>query len=157
MLGRPADAVAPLELSIDLATANQFGWWGNFSVAALSSAKCGLGDVEAARRGWDETLAKARAMHDGGMEAAILQQRATMLAEVPDADPGAILQDLERAAGLDEEIGARPRLASVLVQQAAILERLGRNGDAEERRSRADALYAEMGLAPSSQHVGSPG
>jgi tetratricopeptide (TPR) repeat protein len=142
----PGDAVAPLQISYDLASKNEFTWWQNISEAGLSSAQCAMGDLETARAGWAKTLAAAVADHDLGTEALIRAQRARRLAAAPNPDWSEIAEDLERAAALDAQTGARPREARARLDLAAALAQLGRTADAEASRRRALDLFRDVGL-----------
>jgi hypothetical protein len=144
---RPDDAVAPLQLSYDLAGQNDAAWWRNISEAGLSSTHCADGDLDAARSGWAKTLASAVADHDFGTEALIRAQRAQHLAAGPDPDWPEIIEDLERAADLQQAIGARPREARARLELAGALERVGRTADAAAARQRSQDLFHDMGLA----------
>lgn len=144
---RPGDAVAPLQVSYELAGQNGAAWWQNLSEAGLSSTQCAFGNLDAARAGWARTLAAAIADHDLGAEALIRFQRARRLADGPDPDWSEIAEDLERAAALQQQVGARPREARARLGLAEALDHLGRTADAAAARERAELLFREMGLA----------
>jgi ATP/maltotriose-dependent transcriptional regulator MalT len=143
---RPDDALAPLRISYDLASKNDVAWWQNVSEAGLSSTECAVGNLDAARAGWEKTIATAVADNDLGTEAVIRAQRARRLAAAPDPDWAAIAVDLERAAALNEQIGARPREARARLDLATALRHLGREAEAAASRNRAEALFRDMGL-----------
>jgi hypothetical protein len=68
-------------------------------------------------------------------------------AGLADADQSAVVDDLEASIRLYDELGARPRLAEVLRDEAGVFERLGRTDEAGDRRRRAAELSAAMGIA----------
>ena len=146
-LGRPDRAVPFLEASRALGREHRMEMWMDATNASISSAQCSLGDVEAARTGWQEALEAARNKGDSGLEATILYQRAHALSTTPDADWEAILADLGASVALSKELGTKPREAMALRDSAAVLDRLGRSGEAGAARAKADTLVGEMGIA----------
>jgi tetratricopeptide (TPR) repeat protein len=145
-MGRPQAAIQPLQLSHDMATVAEAGWWKNMSGAALSSSSCALGDLDAARGGWDEALEVAARSHDTGAEASIRYQRAITLSQSPDPDWAAVAADLEWTSSVLETAGARPREARARLEYARALEELGRPGEADEQRRRANKLFVDLGI-----------
>jgi tetratricopeptide (TPR) repeat protein len=144
---RPDDALAPLQISYDLAGQNDAAWWRNISDAGLSSAQCATGGLETARAGWSRSIAAAIATRDPGTEALIRAQRARTLAGTPKPDWTEIAADLEQAAALEAQIGARPREARARVALAVAYDALARTTDAQRERDRAAVLFRELGIA----------
>ena len=145
-LGRADRAIGPLQYSQDLGRKHNIEIWRDVTQASLSAAQCSLGDISAAREGWDRTLDLARQKHDTGAEALTLYQRAKSLAKTPDPDWTAILADLEASIALFRVQGVRPREVAALEESSAILERLGRSAEATAARVRAGELLTEMGI-----------
>lgn len=143
---RPIDAVAPLQMSYDLGGQIGASWWQNISEAGLSSIQCAMGDLAAARAGWGRTLATAMGEHDVGTEALIRSQRARTLAAGEAPDWTEIATDLERAATIQSQIGARPGEARARLDLARAYDALGRHADASRERAQATRLLRAIGL-----------
>lgn len=144
--GRFDDALQTLGHSNQLSIQLDEHWFRNYTDAGMTSARCALGDLEAARAEWERAIAKARELHDPSQEADIVAGRATVLAAMPDPSWPEILADLDRADALYRGLGLRPRHVRVLVERARALDALGRAEAASA--SRAEAASIGAAIAP---------
>jgi tetratricopeptide (TPR) repeat protein len=142
--GRPEDAIAALERSQDLAEFCDAGSMLSLSGAWLSSARARRGDDTVAS--FAGPIARAHASGDRYAEALVLQLRAGARRAQADPDSNGAIEDLEAAAGLLEELGARPALARVLTDLAAALRLTDRQDEAREVGRRAEELAGTTGL-----------
>jgi tetratricopeptide (TPR) repeat protein len=111
----------------------------------LATARARLGDLDPSR--FDGPLAQARQAGSRMSEGLVRLQRGIALsgdeAHLPEA-----LDDLAAAAGLFEQIGARPLHARALHAHGEALEVAGDHDEARSRFERATALFAELGITP---------
>lgn len=139
-------AKRPLERGEELATVTNMAPFRTLTKGLLASSVAQLGDLPRGVAGWNAALESARGMHDSYGEARVLWARghSYLLQTPPDCE--AALADFELAAGLFEEMEARPALARVLIDRARALRNLGRTAEGTEVEQRALTLGHELGL-----------
>lgn len=147
--GQLGDALSSFGRSNELSIQLDERWFRNYTDAGMSAARCGLGDLDEARAGWERALATASELGDPSQEADIRFGRAQRLAGLPDADWSAVLADIDRSAELYRQLDLRPRLARALVARAGALEALERREEAAADRAEADAIATDLAPAPS--------
>jgi hypothetical protein len=117
----------------------------------LSLSGAWLGAARA-RRGADTVdafagpVARAHASGDRYAEALVLQLRAGARMAATEPDPAGAVEDLETAAALLEDLGARPALARVLADLGRAFRAGGRDEEAAVAGRRASELVTAVGL-----------
>jgi class 3 adenylate cyclase/tetratricopeptide (TPR) repeat protein len=140
-MGRPADAKPFLERSASLARTLSYRTWDLLTLGGIASVQARLGDLDAARPGWDAALRGAQETGDRFTEAIIVRERAASLAARNELEPA--IGDYRRALAAFEALESIPYQARVLDELGAVLERLGRHDEAAETRRRETALLDE--------------
>jgi hypothetical protein len=147
-LGKDDAAAArpPLERGDELAAVTNMAPFRTLTKGLLASSVAQLGDMQRGVAGWTEALENARGMHDRYGEARVGWARghSHLLQSPPDCE--AALADFELAARLFEEMGARPALARVWIDEAKALRNMDRPAEARAIEVRALALGRELGL-----------
>lgn len=144
-LDRPAEARPLFESTLHHTTVSLQAE-RNLGLGSVSTAAGRLGDLQAAREGWETALAGARAGGDRFTEAVILLQRGATLGREAGPDLEQALADLAAALALFERSEARPAIARTLRDQAVALRLAGRDTEAAAAARRSLALAAELGL-----------
>ena len=111
----------------------------------LATARARLGDVEPSR--FDGPLGQARQAGSRMSEGLVRFQRGIALSGDEALLPEA-LDDLSAAAGLFEQIGARPLQARALHAYGEALDVAGDHQEATARIAQAVALFDELGIRP---------
>jgi len=137
-------AKAPLERGNELSLLTNTGALRTMIQGLLGSTLAQTGDMPGGIAGWNAALDGGRAMGDRFGEAHTLWGRGRTYAR--QRDWATALPDVDRAAGLFEEMEARPALARTLRDRALILRELGRGAEADADETRAAELSRELGL-----------
>ena len=143
--GRPDAALAHLGKSNELAAYCRAGAFELMGAVWLATARARVGEVEPSR--FDGPLAQARASGSRMGEGLVRLQRGIALSGEEALLPEA-LEDFDAAAGLFEEIGARPLHARALHAHGQALEVAGDVQEARARIAQAAALFDELGIRP---------
>jgi class 3 adenylate cyclase/tetratricopeptide (TPR) repeat protein len=146
MAGDPARGRTLLEES--LTRAQQIGT--KFFLAGLKTALANcliaLGELDAVPTLCREAIQIAQETGDRFFGALAHRTLAEALCALTPPDLAGAERALEEAIRIQEEIGARPELARSSLSYARLLDRLGRTEDAVEYRTRAVAMFREMGM-----------
>ena len=145
-LDRPAEARPLLESALQRTTASVRQSLHYLGLGAWSTASGRLGELAAAREGWEAAIAGARASGDRLTEALLLRHRGATLARAGGRELDQALADLDSALAILERSEARPAIARTLRDQAVVLRLAGREEDAAAVDSRSRSLAAELGL-----------
>jgi len=137
-------AKAPLERGNELSLLTNTGALRTMIQGLLGSTLAQTGDMPGGIAGWNAALDGGRAMGDRFGEAHTLWGRGRTYAR--QRDWATALPDVDRAAGLFEDMEARPALARTLRDRALILRELGRGAEAGADETRAAELSRELGL-----------
>jgi tetratricopeptide (TPR) repeat protein len=143
--GRPDVALVHLDRSSELAAYCHAGPMEMLGEVWLATARAHQGDVEPSR--FDGPLEQARQAKSKMAEGQVLLQRGIALSAEESHLPEA-LEDLGTAAGLFEQIGARPLHARALHAYGQALEATGDTQAARFQIGRAAALFDELGVRP---------
>lgn len=139
-------AKAPLERGKELSRVSNMSSFQTLAEAMLGTVRSRLGDAAAGNAGWDLALARAAALRDTYGEAMTRWQRARTRADEGSPDDPTILEDIDAALRLFEEMEAAPAIARALRDRGHILRALGRPADADASDERSRAIAAELGL-----------
>jgi class 3 adenylate cyclase/tetratricopeptide (TPR) repeat protein len=144
---QPSAARSAFERGRDVAQAASAAPWRNRILGGLSWSRAMLGDAGAdALADLDRTLETARQMHDPYDEGTLLMLRGMIRAR-SDETRAAAIADFAAAKELFTAIEARPALVRTLRAWADALEGAGRRSEATARRSEAEVLATELGIA----------
>lgn len=143
--GHADAALSHLGKSSELAAYCRAGPFEMLGAVWLATARARLGDVDPSR--FDGPLAQARQAGSRMSEGLVRFQRGIALSGDETLMPEA-LDDLSAAAGLFDEIGARPLHARALHIQAQVLDAAGDHREAATLTEQAAALFEELGIRP---------
>lgn len=143
--GRTDVALAHLDRSSELAAYCHAGPMEILGAVWLATARARQGDLEPNR--FDGPLEQARAAKSKMAEGQVLFQRGLALSG-DETHLSEALEDLHAAAGLFEEIGARPLHARALHAYGQALDAAGDAPAARSRIEQAAALFEELGIRP---------
>lgn len=145
--GEPSAARSAFERGRDVAQAASAAPWRNRILGGLSWSRAMLGDPGAdALADLDRALETARQMRDPYDEGTLLMLRGTIRTRSDETRTAAIT-DFADAKELFTAIGARPALVRTLRAWAGALEAAGSGDEASQRRSEANVLAEELGIA----------
>ena len=139
-------AKAPLERGLELSLVTEMAPMRTLAKGMLGSVRSRLGDEPAGDAGWNDALATAVSGGDRFGEAVTLWGRARTHVRRERPDWSAALPDLDKALALFEVMEARPSIARVLRDRAAVLRELGRTAEADAAQQRAREIGAELSL-----------
>ena len=145
--GEPSAARSAFERGRDVAQAASAAPWRNRILGGLSWSRAMLGDADAdALADLDRAIETARQMRDPYDEGTLLMLRGTIRARSDDTRATAIA-DFAAAKELFTAIGARPALVRTLRAWAGALEAAGREDEASQQRTEANAVAEDLGIA----------
>jgi len=148
--GEPSAARSAFERARDVAQAASAAPWRNRVLGGLSWSRAMLDDTSTdAIADLDLALETARQTHDPYDEGTLLMLRGTIRAR-SDETREAARADLAAAHEMLMSIGARPAVIRTLRAWARVLDAAGHGSEASERRSQADVLATELGVASAS-------
>lgn len=145
-LDRPAEAKPLLESTLQRTTASVRQSLHYLGLGTWSTASGRLGELAAAREGWETAIAGARTSGDRLTEALLLRHRGATLARAGGPELERALVDFDSALAILERSEARPAIARTLRDQAVVLRLAGRDMEAAAAARRSLELAAELGL-----------
>ena len=143
--GEPEAARRSLERTMEIAQAGNLPRHLDSARGMLSAVTAFLGDLPTALEGFERSLESARRNRNAAGEALLLRLRG--LARAGSGDLDGAIADLTASASAAEVLGLRPQLARALRDHGVVLRLAGRHADGDAAVARAEALFAEMGIA----------